>query len=159
MLFHREGIRTNDPSSSFAVENYAQMYVHTWIPKYRILTILIKTQKLFGRRWESANYSLHIFQKIQLHVITLNVNVWLALVNLCLEGKKQHQSLSDTIWEKIQSIVLILSILDPFYSQVLFRFYIKVVFINRKLPPYTLTGFDLTTHNFSHLGGRRRRDH
>jgi hypothetical protein len=28
-----------------------------------------------------------------------------------------------------------------------------------KLPPYTLAGFDLTTHSYNVLGGKRRRYH
>jgi hypothetical protein len=35
----------------------------------------------------------------------------------------------------------------------------KFVFFLKKLPPYTLAGFELTTHSSSLLSGRRRRYH
>jgi hypothetical protein len=37
--------------------------------------------------------------------------------------------------------------------------YLLIIFIFKKLPPYTLAGFDLTTHSSSLLGIRRRRYH
>jgi hypothetical protein len=40
------------------------------------------------------------------------------------------------------------------HYMLLLRFSIEIIF---KLPPYTLMGFDLTTHSSSLLGGRQRR--
>jgi hypothetical protein len=35
--------------------------------------------------------------------------------------------------------------------------WLKSSFFLKKLPPYTLAGFDLTIHSSNHLGGRLRR--
>jgi hypothetical protein len=43
--------------------------------------------------------------------------------------------------------------------QVTTAFLFIYFFISKKLPPYTLAGFDLTTHSSSLLGGRRRLYH